>query len=218
MLQRAVTKLQRQQLTSKQIAENKLKAFSIGALVKKAVSKTEEERRKKKDEEEAIKSVYKEFNDHFDNKPGTKINKTWVKAGTFDAGSRKEDTSGKGQLYKPTSKLAELAESFSSKQKAVEEAAKKAELAASRPERPGKKKAMDKKKSNLEIFKEELKAIQEERDVRNKYKAGGAPGRAVPCGGHSQLLLGGSSRGGEGGGVGLRVLGFGVGEHVWVSS
>ena len=179
MLQRAVTKLQRQQFTPKQIAENKLKAFSIGAMGKKAVSKTEEERRKKKDEEEAIKSVYKEFNDHFDNKPGTKINKTWVKAGTFDAGSRKEDTSGKGQLYKPTSKLAELAESFSSKQKAVEEAAKKAELAASRPERPGKKKAMDKKKSNLEIFKEELKAIQEERDERNKYKAmikaGGAP-------------------------------------------
>jgi len=151
----------------------------LGPWAKKAVSKTEEERRKKKDEEEAIKSVYKEFNDHFDNKPGTKINKTWVKAGTFDAGSRKEDTSGKGQLYKPTSKLAELAESFSSKQKAVEEAAKKAELAASRPERPGKKKAMDKKKSNLEIFKEELKAIQEERDERNKYKAmikaGGAP-------------------------------------------
>ena len=87
---------------------------------KKAVSKTDEEKRKKKEEEDAIKNVYKEFNEHFDNKPGTKLNKTWVKAGTFDAGSRKEDTSGKGQLYKPTSKLAELAESFSSKQKAVE--------------------------------------------------------------------------------------------------
>jgi len=176
---RAVSKLQRQQFTPKQIAEQKLKAFSIGAMGKKAISKTEEDRRKKKEEEEAIKSVYKEFNDHFDNKPGTKINKTWVKAGTFDAGSRKEDHSGKGQLYKPTSKLADLAESFSSKQKAVEEAAKKAEIAAARPEKPGKKKAMDKKKSNLEIFKEELKAIQEERDERNKYKAmikaGGAP-------------------------------------------
>ena len=57
MLQRAVTKLQRQQFTPKQIAENKPKAFSIGALDKKAVSRTEEERRKKKDEEEAIKSV-----------------------------------------------------------------------------------------------------------------------------------------------------------------
>jgi len=44
---RAVTKLQRQQFTPKQIAENKLKAFSIGAMGKKAVSKTEEERRKK---------------------------------------------------------------------------------------------------------------------------------------------------------------------------
>lgn len=41
----------------------------------------------------------------------------------------------------------------------------------SRPERPGKKKKEEKKKSNLEIFKEELKAIQAERDERHKYKA-----------------------------------------------
>jgi hypothetical protein len=33
-------------------------------------------------------------------------------------------------------------------------------LEAKRPEKPGKKKQQEKKKSNLEIFKEELKAIQ----------------------------------------------------------
>ena len=40
-----------------------------------------------------------------------------------------------------------------------------------RPEKPGsKKKLQDKKKSNLEIFKEELKALQEERDERHRVK------------------------------------------------
>ena len=170
--------MQKNQFTPKQIAENKLKAFSIGAMGKKGLSRTEEEKRRKKEEEEKITEVFKEFNDHFDNKPKNKINQTWIKAGTFDAGSRKEDSAGKGQLYKPTSKLAELAETFNTK-KAAEEAAKRAYELAARPDKPGVKKQKEKKKSQLEIFKEELKAIQEERDERNKYKqmlkAGGAP-------------------------------------------
>ena len=191
--------MQRNQFTSKQIAERKLQAFSIGNMGKKSMSRTEEEKRKQKEEEEAIASVYKEFNDHFDDKPKNKIGQTWVKAGTFNAGSRKEDTVGKGTLYKPTSKLAEIAESFSTK-KAVEEAARKAEQLAARPERPGGvKKKQEKKKSNLEIFKEELKAIQEERDERNKYKAllkaGGTPipGKSVvdiPPGGNISDMMG----------------------------
>ena len=43
-------------------------------------------------------------------------------------------------------------------------------LDARRPEKPGKKKTQEKKKSNLEIFKEELKAIQEEREERHRVK------------------------------------------------
>ena len=39
-----------------------------------------------------------------------------------------------------------------------------------RPEKPGKKKQQEKKKSNLEIFKEELKAMQEEREERHRIK------------------------------------------------
>jgi len=195
----ALTKMQRNQFNSKQIAEKKLQAFSIGNMGKKSVSRSDEEKRKQKEEEEAIASVYKEFNDHFDDKPKNKISQTWVKAGTFNAGSRKEDTVGKGTLYKPTSKLAEIAESFSTKKKAVEEAARKAEQLAARPDRPGIKKKQEKKKSNLEIFKEELKAIQEERDERNKYKAllkaGGAPipGKSVvdiPPGGDINNMMG----------------------------
>lgn len=56
-----------------------------------------------------------------------------------------EDTKDKGKLYKPTSKLASLAESFSSKQKVKE--SKDKILRKS-----------EKKKSNLEMFKEELRA------------------------------------------------------------
>ena len=61
-----------------------------------------------------------------------------------------------------------------------EAAAKKAADLNIRPDKPGKKgKDKGKKKSNLEIFKDELKAIQVEREERQKYKAmikaGGAP-------------------------------------------
>lgn len=62
----------------------------------------------------------------------------------------------------------------------IDQSLQAAQLASSsKPDKPGVKKQKEKKKSNLEIFKEELKAIQEERDERNKYKAllkaGGAP-------------------------------------------
>jgi len=167
--------------TPKQINERKLAAFSIGTMGKRSMTRIEEEKRKKKEEEERINSIYKEFEEHFDDNPKQKISKTWVKAGTFNAGNRKEDSVGKGEIYKPQSKLAELAESFSSKKRAMEEAAaKKAADLNIRPDKPGKKgKDKGKKKSNLEIFKDELKAIQVEREERQKYKAmikaGGAP-------------------------------------------
>lgn len=41
----------------------------------------------------------------FDDNPQHKLNKTWVKAGTFNAGNRKEDSTDKGKLYKPQAKL-----------------------------------------------------------------------------------------------------------------
>jgi U2-associated protein SR140 len=41
----------------------------------------------------------------FEDNPQQKLNKTWVKAGTFNAGNRREDTTEKGKLYKPQTKL-----------------------------------------------------------------------------------------------------------------
>lgn len=75
----------------------------------------------------------------------------WVKAGTYDAGSRREDKSEKGKLYKPGSKL---------DKSASEKAEDYAKLLASdlkKDPTPLKKKNQEKKKSNLELFKEELR-------------------------------------------------------------
>lgn len=101
------------------------------------------------------------------------MSKTWIKAGTFDAGSRKEDDKGKGQIYKPAARIE------SSKPKPKEDAAGVSPMASKRPEKPGsKKKEKEKKKSNLELFKEELKAMQEERQERTKYKGHLRDGRS----------------------------------------
>merc|ERR1719309_1857987 len=78
-----------------------------------------------------------------------------------------------------------MSPSFSSTAKAVEEARKKAEALA-KPAKPGKKSKLDKKKTNLEIFKEELKAIQQERDKRAGLKPGGP---TMAPGGNSMLSL-----------------------------
>ncbi len=55
--------------------------------------------------QEAVGKVYEEFVSTFEDGPQNKLNKTWVKAGTFNAGNRKEDTTDKGTLYKPQAKL-----------------------------------------------------------------------------------------------------------------
>ena len=59
---------------------------------------------------------------------------------------------GGSQLYKPSSKLAELAASFQDKQEKSNSESKQDKAAAMK-----KQKANEKRKSNLEIFKEELR-------------------------------------------------------------
>ncbi|KAJ8736066.1 hypothetical protein PYW08_006722 [Mythimna loreyi] len=130
----------------------------------RGLSKKELEELKKKEEEEAAAHVFKEFVETFQEVPST-TSKVWVKAGTYDAGARKEDTSERGKLYKPVSRLDE--------KRGIPDVDVVRTL-VQRPEPPGrphaKKKGQDKKKSNLELFKEELRQIQEERSERHKYK------------------------------------------------
>ncbi|KAG8034695.1 hypothetical protein G9C98_007771 [Cotesia typhae] len=120
--------------------------------------------------EKAIMKAFEEFVATFQETPNKTTSKVWIKAGTYDAGKRQEDTKDKGKLYKPQSKISELVDSRSS----AEQAQEYAKLLGSNErklDRLGKKKKEgEKKKSNLETFKEELKMIQEEREERHKYK------------------------------------------------
>ncbi|XP_018051581.1 PREDICTED: U2 snRNP-associated SURP motif-containing protein [Atta colombica] len=154
----------------KQIAEQKLKAFSIGTMGKRPLSKKELEEQRKKEQEQAAAQAFEEFVATFQETPSKTTNKVWVKAGTYDAGKRQEDTREKGKLYKPQSKIAELVDNRSSAEQA-QEYARLLGTNERKLDRLGKKKKEgEKKKSNLELFKEELKMIQEEREERHKYK------------------------------------------------
>nr|CAH0099607.1 unnamed protein product [Daphnia galeata] len=141
-------------------------------MAKRGLSRKELEEIKKREEIEAAAEVFEEFVATFQ-EDATKVSKVWVKAGTYDAGQRKEDAKDKGKLYKPTSKLASLAESFSSRSKANETK----ETKESKDKSLQKK---EKKKSNLEMFKEELRVIQEEREERHRVKAHLKPSRFEP--------------------------------------
>lgn len=93
------------------------------------------------------------------------MSKCWVKAGTYDAGTRKEDNRDKGKLYKPTPKNVDDKTTSS-----AQDYAKQLAVDSRNDALMNKKKESNKKKSNLELFKEELRQMQEEREERHKYK------------------------------------------------
>uniref|UniRef100_A0A182MTG6 U2 snRNP-associated SURP motif-containing protein n=1 Tax=Anopheles culicifacies TaxID=139723 RepID=A0A182MTG6_9DIPT len=130
---------------------------------KRPMSRKEIEEQKKREDEAAAAHAFKEFVETFQEAP-SKISKVWVKAGTYDAGSRKEDTKDRGKLYKPQSRLDMEHEKSMDYVKMVASESRKDSSAM------GKKRNQEKKKSNLEMFKEELRQIQEEREERHKYK------------------------------------------------
>lgn len=133
----------------------------------KKLSKKELEIAKQRREEEDAANAFKEFVDTFQNpQTSSAAQKVWVKAGTYDAGSRKEDTREKGKLYKPTPKNQDDRSTSSAQEYAKMLAAETKKDATPM----GKKKDQQKKKSNLELFKEELRQMQEEREERHKYK------------------------------------------------
>nr|XP_016929551.1 U2 snRNP-associated SURP motif-containing protein [Drosophila suzukii] len=148
----------------KRISEKKLEAFTVGTFSKRQLSKKEIEEQKKKEDAAAAAHAFKEFVETFQDAP-TPSSKVWVKAGTYDAGSRREDKSEKGKLYKPVSKLQDKTTADK-----AEEYAKTLASDLKKESGPLKKKNQEKKKSNLELFKEELRQIQEEREERHKYK------------------------------------------------
>ncbi|XP_014235371.1 U2 snRNP-associated SURP motif-containing protein [Trichogramma pretiosum] len=154
----------------KQLTEQKLKAFSIGTMGKRPMSKKEVEEIRKKEQEQAAAQAFEEFVATFHNDSNKNSNKVWVKAGTYDAGKRQEDTKEKGKLYKPQPKMGDFGvpDSGPDYTKFLITSNER------KQDRLGKKKKDgEKKKSNLELFKEELKKNQEEREERYKYKGSG---------------------------------------------
>ncbi|XP_038145071.1 U2 snRNP-associated SURP motif-containing protein isoform X2 [Cyprinodon tularosa] len=149
----------------------------------KPITKKEKVELKKKEEEKAAE-VFEEFVASFETSEKSKV-KTFVRGGIVNATKEEEEAEiKKNKLYRPTAKFVpssqhtSLSSSLESKKAAF------------------KRKTEEKKKSNLELFKEELKLIQEEREERHKRKkndpevgreGGGYADLDVPVPGRSML-------------------------------
>ncbi|XP_074448609.1 U2 snRNP-associated SURP motif-containing protein isoform X6 [Larus michahellis] len=150
------------------VMESKLKAFSIGKMsaAKRTLSKKEQEELKKKEDEKAAAEIYEEFLAAFEGSDGNKV-KTFVRGGIVNASKEEHETDEKrGKIYKPSSRFSDQKNQPS--QPSNEKPPSLLMIETKKP--PLKKGEKEKKKSNLELFKEELKQIQEERDERHKTK------------------------------------------------
>uniref|UniRef100_A0A8C9SP96 U2 snRNP-associated SURP domain containing n=1 Tax=Scleropages formosus TaxID=113540 RepID=A0A8C9SP96_SCLFO len=149
------------------LLESKLKAFSIGkmAVAKRTLSKKEQDEIKKKEDERAAAEIYEEFLAAFEGGEG-KV-KTFVRGGIANATKEEAEADEKrGKLYKPKSRFAEMKPTLPMETPPQYLSTNAVILISSKVKRGEK----EKKKSNLELFKEELKQIQEERDERHKMK------------------------------------------------
>ncbi|KAM7390377.1 hypothetical protein PAMA_008509 [Pampus argenteus] len=154
-----------QKASAKALLESKLKSFSIGkmAVAKRTLSKKEQDEIKKKEDERAAAEIYEEFLAAFEGGEG-KV-KAFVRGGIANA--TKEEAAAdekKGKLYKPKSRFENQTKSFLPLETPPQF------LSLEKRNTLKKNAEKEKKKSNLELFKEELKQIQEERDERHKMK------------------------------------------------
>ncbi|XP_064194692.1 U2 snRNP-associated SURP motif-containing protein-like isoform X1 [Anguilla rostrata] len=153
-----------QKVSAKALLESKLKAFSIGkmAVAKRTLSKKEQDEIKKKEDERAAAEIYEEFLAAFEGGDG-KI-KAFVRGGIANATKEEATTDEKkGKLYKPKSRFTET-------KNILPLETPPQFLSIEKNRNASKKGEKGKKKSNLELFKEELKQIQEERVERHKMK------------------------------------------------
>ncbi|KAL7990887.1 hypothetical protein Chor_014317 [Crotalus horridus] len=153
---------------SQPLLESKLKAFSIGKMssTKRTLSKKEQEELKKKEDEKAAAEIYEEFLAAFEGSDGNKV-KTFVRGGIVNASKEHDTDEKRGKIYKPSSRFADQ-KTQQNQSSSNERPPSLLVIETKKP--PLKKGEKEKKKSNLELFKEELKQIQEERDERHKTK------------------------------------------------
>ncbi|XP_037829025.1 U2 snRNP-associated SURP motif-containing protein isoform X3 [Kryptolebias marmoratus] len=155
-----------QKASAKALLESKLKSFSIGkmAVAKRTLSKKEQDEIKKKEDERAAAEIYEEFLAAFEGGTEGKV-KTFVRGGIANA--TKEEAAAdekRGKLYKPRSRFETPAKSILPLETPSQF------LPLDKRNTVKKTSEKEKKKSNLELFKEELKQIQEERNERHKMK------------------------------------------------
>uniref|UniRef100_A0A8C2VQ34 U2 snRNP-associated SURP motif-containing protein n=1 Tax=Chinchilla lanigera TaxID=34839 RepID=A0A8C2VQ34_CHILA len=146
------------------LLENKLKASSIGKMstAKQTLSKKQQEELKKKEDEKA------EFLAAFEGSDGNKV-KTFVRGGVVNAAKEERETDEKrGKIYKPSSRFADQKNPPNQLSNERPPSLLVIETKKTSIEERGERK--EKKKSNLELFKEELKQIQQECDKRHKTK------------------------------------------------
>uniref|UniRef100_A0A3P9NW54 U2 snRNP-associated SURP motif-containing protein n=1 Tax=Poecilia reticulata TaxID=8081 RepID=A0A3P9NW54_POERE len=154
-----------QKASAKALLESKLKSFSIGkmAVAKRTLSKKEQDEIKKKEDERAAAEIYEEFLAAFEGGGENKV-KAFVRGGLANA-SKEESASDekRGKLYKPKSR-------FETQSKSILPLETPSQFLPADKRNVSKGSEKEKKKSNLELFKEELKQIQEERDERHRMK------------------------------------------------
>jgi len=152
-------------LTVNEKGIREMKSSSINR--KPPLTKKELEKQKLIEEKRAEEIALQQFVETFE-KPNSGI-KTFIKGSTIN-GPVGAEQNAKSQVYKP-SKLQEM--------QALEEKAKKeltkqhnhlVQNSSNKMDKPPKKKKVEKPKSNLELFKEELKMMQEEREGKSKDK------------------------------------------------
>ncbi|KAG7236700.1 hypothetical protein INR49_000594 [Caranx melampygus] len=140
----------------------------------KTLTKKEQEVLKKKEEEKAAE-VFEEFLASFETSEKSGV-KTFVRGGIVNATKEEEAAEvKKSKLYRPATKFVPVPQNV---------------LPASSAESKKsifKRKTEEKKKSNLELFKEELKLIQEEREERHKRKKNDPGGGGGGGGGYGDL-------------------------------
>uniref|UniRef100_A0A8D3DDE9 Zgc:163098 n=1 Tax=Scophthalmus maximus TaxID=52904 RepID=A0A8D3DDE9_SCOMX len=142
-------------------------------------TKKEQQQRKKKEEEKAAE-VFEEFLASFETSQKNEA-KTFVRGGIVNATKEEEAAEvKKNKLYRPATKFVPVSQHVLPLSPTE---SKKSTF---------KKRTEEKKKSNLELFKEELKIIQEEREERYKRKkndpsGGGGGDLDIPLSGRSTL-------------------------------
>uniref|UniRef100_A0AAV2LA57 U2 snRNP-associated SURP motif-containing protein n=1 Tax=Knipowitschia caucasica TaxID=637954 RepID=A0AAV2LA57_KNICA len=154
-----------QKASAKALLESKLKSFSIGKMsgAKRTLSKKEQDEIKKKEDERAAAEIYEEFLAAFEGGGEGKV-KTFVRGGLANAAKESTPDEKRGKLYKPKSRFEPPPRNILPLETPSQF------IPLDKRHLLKKNNEKEKKKSNLELFKEELKLIQEERDERHKTK------------------------------------------------